>query len=60
MARTFLPGAVDLASRVHKYLSRYYATLTVDITIQKLTALQNLITCLGEFLTEWRKPNIQP
>lgn len=56
MAKTYIPGAVDIATASHKYLSRYQAKLTVGATTDQIAALADLITCLAAFLAKWFKP----
>jgi hypothetical protein len=57
MARkTYLPGAVDIANKLHSYLTRYQETLTLDKTATQIDALIELIACLAAFLQNWRKP----
>jgi len=60
MAKTYIPGAVNAASFLHKYLSRYQATLVNGQTTQRLQALTDLIACLATFLQEWHKPPPNP
>jgi len=60
MAKTYIPGAVDVAKHTHKYLTRYQATLTIGATTEQTTALVELIACLSTFLTKWFKPPIAP
>lgn len=55
MAKTYVPSAVDLASKAHKYLTRYQATLTAGATTEQVTALVELISCLATFLNNWHK-----
>ena len=56
MAKTYIPGAVDIANASHKYLSRYQAKLTVGASSDQIVALTELIACLAAFLTKWFKP----
>lgn len=61
MAKTYVPMAVDWAGGLHRRLTRYQTTLAAQaLTPAKLAALTNLIACLAEFLSEWRKPEVQP
>lgn len=60
MARTYLPMAVDWASGLHRRLARYQSTLAAGKTTEQITALAELITCLGNFLEKWQKPPINP
>lgn len=60
MAKTFIPGAVDIAETAHKYLTRYQARLSVGASSDQLVALTELIACLATFLTKWFKPPINP
>jgi hypothetical protein len=60
MAKTYIPGAVDIAKASHKYLTRYQTTLTAGASSDQITALIELISCLAAFLSKWHKPNIQP
>lgn len=55
MARTYYPMAVRFADATHKRLTRYQAKLSAGRTAGQITALINLITCLGEFLIAWPK-----
>lgn len=54
--KTYIPGAVDIATAAHKYLSRYQAKLTVGATTDQILALAELISCLAAFLSKWFKP----
>jgi len=57
MARkTYLPGAVNIANKMHTYLTRYQETLVQDKTTIQIDALIELIACLAQFLANWRKP----
>lgn len=60
MAKTYIPGAVDIAKTTHKYLTKYQATLSIGATTDQLTALTELIACLSAFLTKWFKPPVAP
>lgn len=60
MAKTYIPGAVDIARSAHKYLTRYQATLTAGASIEQIAALVNLISCIADFLNEWHKPPPNP
>jgi len=60
MARTYIPGAVDIASTAHKYLTRYQATLGAGATVGQLAALAELVACLATFLQNWQKPPVGP
>ena len=56
MAKTYIPAAIDAAQFLHKYLTRYQARLSADITESQANALVELITCLAAFLVNWHKP----
>jgi hypothetical protein len=60
MAKTFIPGAVDIANAAHKYLSRRQAKLVQGASIDQIAALADLITCLATFLSRWHKPAPNP
>jgi len=60
VAKTFIPGAVDIANSAHKYLSRYQAKLTLGATTDQIAALSDLIACLAAFLSKWFKPGPNP
>lgn len=60
MARTYIPGAVDIAGTAHKYLTRYQSTLTAGASAGQITALAELVACLATFLQNWTKPPVQP
>lgn len=60
MAKTYIPGAVDVASATHKYLSRWQSKLTVGATAGQVAALTELIACLANFLNNWFKPPVNP
>lgn len=60
MARTYYPMAVRFADATHKRLTKYQATLSKDRTSGQITALINLIACLGEFLIAWPKKPLDP
>lgn len=60
MARTYYPGAVRTADIAHKYLTRYQARLSAGKTAGQITALLNLINCLGQFLIDWPKEPVNP
>jgi len=57
MAKTYIPGAVDVANATHRYLTRWQAALSLGATSGQITALANLVACLATFLQEWRKPD---
>ena len=54
--KTYIPGAVDIAKAAHKYLTRWQSVLVTGQTTQRITALADLVLCLGEFLVAWQKP----
>lgn len=56
MAKTYIPGAVTIASTAHKYLSRYQTKLTLGATAPQIAAMTELIACLATFLANWHKP----
>jgi len=56
MSKTYVPGAVNVATFAHKYLSRYQATLVIGATTDQIAALSDLIACLATFLSKWFKP----
>jgi hypothetical protein len=58
--KTYIPGAVDAATFAHKYLSRWQSVMLVGATSGQVTALANLITCLAQFLVDWKKPPVNP
>lgn len=60
MAKTYIPGAVNIATSAHKYLSRYQTTLTSGATPTQITAMTELIACLAQFLANWHKPPPAP
>jgi hypothetical protein len=60
MAKTYIPGAVDIATTTHKYLSRWQSKLTAGATTDQITALVELIACLASFLSRWHKPTVNP
>lgn len=60
MAKTYIPGAVNIANSAHKYLTRYQATLTAGATPGQLAALTELVSCLAQFLANWHKPPPAP
>lgn len=60
MAKTYIPGAVTVASLAHKYLTRYQPTLTASATPTQVAALTELIACLANFLNNWFKPPPNP
>jgi hypothetical protein len=60
MAKTFIPGAVDIANGSYKYLTRWQSKLVVGATTDQITALTELISCLAIFLTKWLKPPVLP
>lgn len=60
MAKTYIPSAVDSAHFLHKYLTRYQATLTAGLTSDQIICLTTLITALGGFLACVTKPPKTP
>lgn len=56
MAKTYIPSAVDFASALNKYLTRWQANLTIGATTDQIAALVDLLACLANFLQRWRKP----
>jgi len=56
MAKTYVPSAVDIATQLNKYLARYSSTLLAGVSAEKAVAFAHLVTCLGEFLAVWAKP----
>lgn len=58
MAKTYLPGAVDIATSAHKYLTRWQATLVDGKTAEQIAALAELVSCLAAFLQQWQKPPV--
>lgn len=60
MPRTYVPSANMLATGLHKYLTRYQATLIDGASEEKIAALADLINCLVAFLVKWPKPPINP
>jgi len=60
MAKTYIPGAVDIATASHKYLTRWQAKLSVGASSEQLVALAELISCLAAFLQKWFKPTPNP
>jgi hypothetical protein len=60
MAKTYIPGAVDIASKSHKYLTRYQTVLTAGASAEQITAVVELISCLANFLAKWHKPAVLP
>lgn len=58
MSKTYVWGAVTIADKAHKYLTRYQAQLSVGATTDQLTALTELIACIAVFLTKWFKPPV--
>ncbi len=60
MAKTYIPGAVDVATLSHRYLTRYQSKLTAGATTDQILALTELITCLATFLSKWLKPAVLP
>lgn len=60
MAKTYVPMAVSLAQGLYDRLTRYQATLVLDKSGDQLTALAELLVCLGNFLAKWPKPPKNP
>jgi hypothetical protein len=60
MAKTYIPGAVNVAKTAHKYLTRYQPTLTAGASPDQIAALVELIACLAAFLNKWFKPAVGP
>ena len=56
MAKTYIPGAVDVVAATSKYLSRWQSKLSVGATPEQITALVDLIACIAKFLQVWHKP----
>lgn len=59
-ARTYYPGAVKIAERAHRYLSRYQPKLVATVTPAQATALASLIAELANFLAAWPPPTVLP
>lgn len=60
MSKTYIPSAVVVAERGHRYLTRYQAKLVVGASTDQIAALSELIACLANFLSKWFKPPIAP
>lgn len=58
--KTFIPGAVDVATASHKYLTRWQSKLTLGASTDQIAALSELIACLANFLAKWFKPTPNP
>ena len=58
--KTYVPGAVDEAEKLYKYLTRYQATLSQSLTGDQIAAVVELLGCLATFLQKVRKPPIGP
>lgn len=57
MPKTYVPSAVDKTTDLSKYFGRWQAQLLIQAdTAEKVTALANLVACIGEFLAVWHKP----
>lgn len=55
--KTYVPEANDVATDLHKYLTRYQAKLLLTSpSADQIAALSELITCLLTFITKWPKP----
>lgn len=59
-AKTYIPGGVDIATKAHKYLTRWQHVMLIGATSGQVTALAGLITCLAQFLVDWHKPPVNP
>jgi len=57
MAKTYIPSAVDVASRASQYLNRWQSKLVIGATTDQIAALADLIACLAAFLQKWHKPS---
>lgn len=57
MAKTYIPGAVDIVAATSKYLNRWQAKLTIGATAEQVAALVDLIACIAVFLQKWHKPS---
>lgn len=60
VAKTYIPGAVDIVEGSYRYLTRYQSKLTAGATSDQILALTELIACLATFLTKWFKPAVLP
>lgn len=60
MAKTYVPGAVQIVGKAHKYLSRYQPVLTAGASTEKVTAFAELLACCAKFLAVWFKPDPLP
>jgi len=54
--KTYVPGAVNIANRLSKYLDRYQVTLTAGFDAEQLSAYADLVACLATFLSKVLKP----
>ena len=57
--KTYIPSAVDIYIRLHKYLTRYQETLIEGADADKLSALADLLACLVNFINKWPKPPVE-
>jgi hypothetical protein len=57
--KTYIPSAVDISIRLHKYLTRYQETLIEGADADKLSALADLLACLVNFINKWPKPPVE-
>jgi hypothetical protein len=54
--KTYVPGAVNTAQRLSKYLDRYQVILTAGFDTEQLAAYVDLVACLATFLSKVLKP----
>lgn len=55
MAKLYIDGGVNVVRHAQKYLVRWQSNMVKSATPGQITALTNLISCIAEFLVEWRK-----
>ena len=55
MAKLYIDGSVGVVRAAQKYLVRWQPKLVAGATVDQITALANLITCITAFLVEWHK-----
>lgn len=60
MIKTFVPGAVFIVGRAHRYLTRYQGKLEANLSTEQAVCLLNAITALGAFLACIFKPADTP
>ena len=55
MAKLYIDQGVTVVRAAQKYLTRWQSKMVIGANPAQITALTHLITCIAEFLIEWKK-----